>query len=163
MEVDLMEDSINLKMIPELLNILDNNLHLFSFRKDLIGLDNRVSNIKTLFDKDMTDNILQKIWQIFPKHWKFDVEEIQIQKYEDGGNIKIHREGHRINYLDMCVLKSNDKNGIYCYDSINQKWDYIKDEVGKIVRITSDKYHCIPKVYGERYSIVFIRYNFQGE
>ena len=47
--------------------------------------------------------------------------------------------------------------GIYIYDRENSNWNFVPDVVGNIIRIKPHEYHCIPKVYGERYSMVFVR------
>ena len=116
----------------------------------------RISHFSSLLDDDMSKEFRKYILNSIPRRFKYDVDEIQIQKYNDGGGISIHKDNYP-KYIDMCVLKSNPINGIYIYDSKKSFWNFVPDVVGNIVRIKPYEYHCIPKVYGERYSIVFIR------
>ncbi len=114
------------------------------------------SIFSSLLDDDMSKEFRKYILNSIPRRFKYDVDEIQIQKYNDGGGISIHKDSYPL-YIDLCVLKSNPKNGIYIYDSKKSFWNFVPDVVGNIVRIKPYEYHCIPKVYDERYSLVFIR------
>jgi len=119
------------------------------------GWTEKISKFRSLIIED-DQEFRGYILNLLPNHLKHDVYEIQIQKYTDGGNISIHRDTFPT-FVDVCVLKSNPKNGIYIYDRENSNWNFVPDVVGNIIRIKPHEYHCIPKVYGERYSMVFVR------
>jgi len=129
-----------------------------SFGKGIVRSDNRVSELSTLYEKDMSADLLQVIYKSVPFEWRYDVQEIQIQRYEKGGSISLHREGPNIQFLDLSVLYSEVPTVLYVYDKSEGVWSTVEDDIGFIRRVKPDIYHCVPHVYGLRYSIVFIRY-----
>jgi len=119
---------------------------------------NRVANLSTLYDYDMSPELLEAVFSEVPEEWRYDVQEIQIQRYAEGGSICLHKEGPSISFLDLSVLYSESPSYLYVLDKISKRWSKIEDDIGYIRRIDPDVYHCVPKTSSLRYSIVFVRY-----
>ena len=113
------------------------------------------SKFKTLKDDKMSDMLKQAIFADadFPKDLKDTYAFIQIQRYDPGDYIAIHRDAYIVRKLHLITLTDSEVDGLVCEDE-NHDLVKIFDKAGQYIDFPYDAAHYVSPVKHQRYSLV---------
>lgn len=118
-------------------------------------IPNVCSKFKTLKDCSMSKELIESIFKDsdFDPDLRDFYNFIQIQKYEPGDYIAVHRDSYSIRKLHLVTLTSSDVDGLVCEDS-NHELVKIFDLAGQYIDFPYDAAHYVSPVKNLRYSLV---------
>lgn len=111
------------------------------------------SKFKTLKDRDMDAWFIDLLF----KDCDFDPDLrdlynfIQVQKYDPGDSITVHKDLYDIRKLHLVVLTTSDSDGL-CYEDEGH-WNKIYDKAGTYIDV-GDRWHFVGPVRDLRYTLV---------
>jgi hypothetical protein len=148
-----------IRNIDEIMNLLKR--HDSEFRPREGGdkheslIPNVCSRFKTLKDCHMSHELKEAIFRDsdFDPDLKDFYNFIQVQKYDPGDYIAVHRDAYSIRKLHLITLTSSDVDGLVCEDS-NHELVKIFDSAGQYIDFPYDAAHYVSPVKNLRYSLV---------
>lgn len=116
----------------------------------ILGL---TSQFKTLFGDNMSQKLLDTIFENFDEELSLTYEFVQIQKYDIGDFIVPHQDKYDIIKLYLCVLTSSSVDGI-CIQN-GDKIEKILDCAGTFIDADMTAIHWVDPILDHtRYSLV---------
>jgi len=143
----------------EIIRLLKKHEHLFKPREGDDAHESLIPNVcskfQTLKDVDMSPDLIDAIFEDadFDEDLKDFFNFIQIQKYEKGDYIAIHRDAYSIRKLHLITLTSSEVDGLVCEDE-NHNLVKINDVAGQYIDFPYDAAHYVSPVSELRYSLV---------
>jgi hypothetical protein len=155
-----------IKTIPDFLKNVDDIMvhiimhdHLFTPREKSDKHESLIpgicSKFKTLKDNQMSESLIESIFAdcLFPKDLKDTYAFIQIQRYDPGDYIAIHRDAYIVTKLHLITLTDSEVDGLVCEDE-NHELVKIFDKAGQYIDFPYDAAHYVSPVKKKRYSLV---------
>jgi hypothetical protein len=148
-----------IKNVPELMEHIKAHDHLFMPREGQEAHESLIPNIcskfKTLKNSQMSREMINCIFKdsLFDPDLKDFYNFIQVQKYEPGDYIAVHRDSYSIRKLHLITLTSSEVDGLVCEDE-DHSLVKIFDQAGQYIDFPYDAAHYVSPVKHLRYSIV---------
>lgn len=113
------------------------------------------SKFSTLADEDMSDALIQEIFQSYKwdDHTKNFYSFIQIQRYQPGDFIIPHKDDYEIKDLHLVTLTTSQHDGLITDDG-TKNLVKIYDTAGQKIEFDADAWHWVDPVKDLRYSLV---------
>lgn len=148
-----------IRNIPDIMALVKEHDNLFKPREGQDSHESLVPNVcskfKTLKDSQMSPQLISAIFadSNFDEDLKDFYNFIQIQKYDPGDYIAIHRDAYIIRKLHLITLTTSEVDGLVCEDE-NHNLVKIFDEAGQYIDFPYEAAHYVSPVKHLRYSLV---------
>lgn len=148
-----------IRNVPDIMELIHEHDHLFAPREGDDTHESLIpgicSKFKTLKDSQMSKKLIDAIFadSDFDPDLKDFYNFIQIQRYDPGDYIAIHRDAYIIRKLHLITLTDSEIDGLVCEDE-NHDLIKIYDEAGQYIDFPYDSAHYVSPVKHTRYSLV---------